>query len=141
MIPIVRTYRRNPAYLTNILNDEYCGGKMETFNQKVNVIENENNFIIDLIAPGYDRSEIKVAINKNELTIASETSEPKKKEAENNTNYLRKEFIKKPFSRTFELPENAEAEKIEATHTNGILSITIPKKAKVEIPVTEIKVK
>ena len=128
MIPIVKTYRRNPAYLNNLLNDEYCGGKMETFNQQVNVIENENDFVIDLIAPGYDRSEIKVTIDKNELIIASTIK--KEKEDEVKKNYLRREFNKKPFSRSFELPENAEADKIEASHKNGILSIAIPKRQK-----------
>lgn len=139
MIPIVRNYHRNPAYLNNILNDDYCGGKLETYNQQVNVIENENNFVIDLIAPGYNKNEIKVTVDNNELTIASINDKENEKDVKKK--YLRREFTKKDFSRTFKLPENAEAENIEATHINGILSIAIPKKAKIEIPVTEIKVK
>lgn len=139
MTPVVRTFRRNPAYLRNMYNDIYCGGTMETYNQKVNVIENENNFQLDLIAPGYEKNEVKVTIDKNELIIAS----VEKKEGNNEEtkeNFVRREFIKKPFSRTFKLPENAESEKIKASHKNGILSIVIPKIAKVEIPVQEIEV-
>lgn len=138
MIPVVRTYRRNPVYLKNIYNDEYCGGKMETYSQKVNVAENENNYQIDVLVPGYSKEEIKVTIDKNQLTIAS--AEQKEQSTEK-ANYLRHEFSKKPFSRTFELPENVEADKIEASHQNGILSIVLPKRAKVEIPVQQIEVK
>ncbi len=140
MIPVVRTYRRNPVYLNNILNDEYCGGKMEAHAQSVNVTENENNYRIDLVAPGYERNEIKVTIDKNKLSIAS-NAENKTEKEENQEKFIRREFTKLPFKRTFELPENSDLENIEASHKNGILSITIAKKAKVEIPVQEIKVK
>lgn len=140
MIPVVRTYRRNPAYLKNMYNDIYCGGTMETYNQKVNVIENENDFQLDLIAPGYEKNEIKVTIDKDELTISSIENKEENKE-KSHDNFVRREFVKNPFSRTFKLPENAESDKIEASHKNGILSIVIPKRAKVEIPVQEIEVK
>ncbi|HBH49160.1 MAG TPA: hypothetical protein DDX98_10995 [Bacteroidales bacterium] len=137
MVPIVKTYRRNPVYLKNIYNDEYCGGKMETYNQKVNIIESENNFQLDLVAPGYDREDLKVTIDNNELTISSVDKEITKEDVK----YIRKEFVNRAFSRTFQLPESVEADKIQASHKNGILSITLPKRAKVEIPVQEIEVK
>jgi HSP20 family protein len=44
--------------------------------------------------------------------------------------YIRKEFVNRAFSRTFQLPESVEADKIQASHKNGILSITLPKRAK-----------
>lgn len=113
---------------------------METHSQKVNIIENENDFRLDLIAPGYNREELKVSIDKNELTISS-IGQKKEDEKKVKSNYLRKEFTKSAFSRTFKLPENVETDKIEATHKNGVLSITLPKTEKVEIPVQEIEVK
>lgn len=137
MIPVVRTYHRNPVYLRNMYKDENSGGKMETYNQKVNISETEKEFRLDLIAPGYNREEIKVTIDSNELTVASTIEEKNKEEK----NMLRQEFLKESFSRTFQLPENIETEKIEATHKNGILSISLPKRAKVEIPVQQIEVK
>ena len=85
MIPVVRTYPRNPVYLNNILNDEYCGGKQESYSQKVNIAENENDYTIDLIAPGFDRSEIKVTVEKNELTVASAINDEKKEEGSGDT--------------------------------------------------------
>ena len=139
MIPIVRTYHRNPVNLKNMYNDEYCGGRMESHHQKVNIIENENDFQLDLIAPGYNKEEIKVTVEKDELTIAS--AEQEKAEDNKGQNFVRKEFSKRTFKRTFKLPENVETDKIAASHNNGILTITLPKKAKVEIPVQQIEVK
>lgn len=145
MIPIVKTYHRNPAYLKNMYNDEFCGGRAESHHQKVNVSENENDFQLDIVAPGYNKEEIKITVDKDELTIAStEQKDNNKGEApkeESNSKFLRREFTKRSFSRTFKLPENVEADKIEASHKNGILSITLPKRAKVEIPVQQIEVK
>lgn len=145
MIPVVKAYHRNPVYLKNMYNDEFCGGRAESHHQKVNVIENENDFQLDLIAPGYKKEEIKVTIDENELTISSieekESSKTKDSDDKQKPKYLRKEFSKRSFSRTFKLPENVEAEKIEASHKNGILSIKLPKRVKVEIPVKEIEVK
>lgn len=140
MIPVVRTYRTNPAYIRNMYNDIYCGGKMETHNEKVNIIEKENNFQLDIIAPGYSKEEVKITIEKNELTIASVEQNKENNEAPKEK-HIRREFIKEAFSRTFKLPENVEADKIEASHKNGIISVSLPKKAKIEVPVQEIEVK
>ncbi len=139
MIPIVRTYHRNPAYLKNMYNDEYCGGRQETFKQKVNIEESETAYTVDLIAPGYDKEEIKVTVDKDELNITSVNNE--QTEEQDSSKFLRKEFIKSPIKRSFKLPKNAEGDKIEASHNNGILSIKIPKRAKVEVPVKDIEVK
>jgi HSP20 family protein len=127
--------------------DEFCsndshGGKVENYTGNckpaVNVIEHENAFQIDVAAPGFDRSELKITIDNKLLTISSV---PADKKSDNKEKYLKKEYATSAFSRTFELPENVEADKIEASHKNGVLSINIPKKAKVEIPVQEIEVK
>lgn len=142
MIPVIRTYQRVPNIIDELFGHENQGGRTENYTQRckpaVNVSELENAFQIDVAAPGFDRSELKVTIDNKLLTISSEASE---KEPANNAKYLKREFANSSFSRSFELPENVDAEKIEASHKNGVLSITVPKKAKVEIPVQEIEVK
>jgi len=142
MIPIVRTYHRLPNIIDEFLRDDNSGGRTKDYScmckPAVNVIEHENSFQIDVAAPGFERNQLKATIDNSILTITSVTSknEPDKKES-----YLKKEYVTSSFSRSFELPANVEADKIEASHKNGILSINIPKKAKVEIPVQEIEVK
>jgi HSP20 family protein len=71
-----------------------------------------------------------VHIEKNILEISAE----KKDENETqNKQYLRKEFSYSEFRRTFSLPSSVEVEKINATHTNGILTVEIPKKDEAKV--------
>jgi len=142
MIPVIRTYHRLPNIIDEFLKDDSFGGRAENYTcvckPAVNVIENENSFQIDVAAPGFERNELKVTIENNLLTISSIATD---KEQNKKEKYLKKEYAASSFSRSFELPDNVEADKTEASHKNGILSISIPKKAKVEIPVQEIEVK
>lgn len=142
MIPVIRTYHRVPNIIDELMGIDTHGGRTENYACKckpaVNVIEHENAFQIDVAAPGFERNELKVTIDKNLLTISSV---PDEKKAEGKEKFLKREFASSSFTRSFELPNNVEADKIEASHKNGVLSINIPKKAKVEIPVQEIEVK
>jgi HSP20 family protein len=142
MIPIVRTYRSLPNLIDEFLKDDVFGGKTEGrvrySSPAANVMETETGYNIEIAAPGLERSDIKVTIDNKVLTISSSKTE--KKEDKKST-YLKKEFGFDSFSRSFELPENVDVEKIEASHTNGVLSISIPKKAVVQIPVHEVEVK
>jgi HSP20 family protein len=142
MIPVIRTYHRIPNIMDELFGNDTHGGRTESYNYKckpaVNVIENENAVQIDVAAPGFERGQLKVSVDDQILTISSvpEVNSTDKKEK-----FLKREFVTSSFSRSFELPENVDADRIEASHKNGVLSINIPKKAKVEIPVQEIEVK
>jgi HSP20 family protein len=142
MIPIIRTYNSLPNIIDEFLTNDSYGGKSVSQNYvckpAVNIAENENSFRIDVAAPGFERSDLHVKIEKEMLVISSVSKENTGEEKEK---YLKKEFTTGKFSRSFELPTSAEIDKIEAMHKNGILSIVVPKKAKVEIPVQEIEVK
>ena len=141
MIPVVKTYRRYPSILNELLNDQMVGGRVEKHCHSipVNIKEVENEYEISLSAPGLSREDLKVSIDKNTLTISYE--KPEEKENKKTEKFIRKEFSIKSFKRSFELPENSEIEKISAKNENGILYVSIPKKAKVEIPVQKIEVK
>lgn len=138
MIPTIRKFRNTPLYANQWLNYENLGGCNENHNCSINIIENDNNYIIELAVPGYAKDELKVSTDKNLLTVASELPEENKEESKN---YLRNEFFKKAFSRTFRLPQNSNTNEINASHNKGVLSIIVAKTAKVEIPVKDIEVK
>ena len=125
--------------LEELLNADYYGGRMEKkeayYKPSANVTESEKAYNIALSVPGYSKDEIKVKIENNVLTITSD------EEAGNKVDYLLHEFSKRKFKRSFELPEGTEVGNIKATHDNGILNLSIPKKEKIEIPVQEIEVK
>ncbi|MBC7888959.1 MAG: Hsp20/alpha crystallin family protein [Ferruginibacter sp.] len=93
----------------------------------VNIRENNENFLVEMAAPGMNKHDFKVELNGNSLTITSEKNfeeEPKEEER-----YSRKEFSYQSFSRIFTLPKDVvDADKIEAKYENGVLYLVIPKK-------------
>jgi len=97
----------------------------------INVKETDKSFEIEMAVPGMEKKDINVEVEKNVLTISSEIKE-EKKEAQDN--YSRREFHFNSFKRSFNIPEEADVQKIEAKQENGVLSIKIQKKeAKVNL--------
>lgn len=103
----------------------------------VNVEETEREYLIEVAAPGLDKKDFKVSVDKDILTIAS-TLEGKREEK--NADFIRREFSYSSFSRSFRLPEGANAEKIKAVHKNGVLTISLPKSEEKVKKAIEIKV-
>lgn len=89
----------------------------------VNIYENENEYKIELAAPGLSKEDFKIDLKKNNLSVWAE----KKVDAATQKDYSRKEFEYSSFARSFILPEGVDAEKISAEYINGILTITIGK--------------
>ena len=94
----------------------------------VNIRQDENNFEVEVAAPGLAKEDFKVQVENNVLTISSE------KELENeDRGYTRREFGYGAFRRTFTLPENqVDVEKVNASYNNGILHILLPKRVEVK---------
>lgn len=91
-----------------------------------NVIENDNEFKLELSAPGFDKKDFKVEIQEGMLNISAEKEN---KTEETKENYRKKEFSYSSIRRSFALPENVKDEKIDAKYENGILKLVLPKKA------------
>lgn len=93
---------------------------------KVNIYETDSEFHVEMAAPGMKKDDFKVELDNNALTISSQkTTEEERTEGKN---YQRKEFSYLSFQRTFHLPDSAEADKINAKYSDGILNLVIPKK-------------
>jgi HSP20 family protein len=94
----------------------------------VNVVEKDNEYSIELAAPGMEKKDFHINVNNNVLTISAEREEEKKEE---NKKYTRREFSYGSFERSFTLPEGVMGDKIEAKYDSGILRISIPKNEEV----------
>lgn len=93
----------------------------------VNVMETNDDFKIEVAAPGMKRSDFKVELDNNLLTISSQR-EDKSEEKDESGNYTRREFSYQSFQRSFSLPENKVlGDKITARYIDGILHVTVPK--------------
>jgi HSP20 family protein len=106
----------------------------------VNVKEIDDEYQIEVAAPGMKKEDFKVNYENGRLTISSEHKEEKKEGEQEN--YTRREYRYRSFQRSFTVPENmVNSEKIKATYSDGILFITLPKRDEVKPkPAREIKI-
>jgi HSP20 family protein len=112
------------------------GGSAYSFVPKVDIVENEKAYELHVAVPGMNKEDFKLDLNDNFLTISGERKFTKEKN-ENNFRSIESQFG--TFSRSFSLPENVDATKINAAYNNGILEVVIPKDEK-KIVKTTIKV-
>lgn len=120
-----------PTSFSNLIdrffNDSLTRSGGSTFVPKVDILENENSYELHFAAPGMNKDDFKIELNDNFLTVSGErkfTSEKKDK------NFHSVETQYGSFSRSFNLPENVDAAKVNAKYNNGILELTIPKDEK-----------
>ncbi len=113
---------------------------VNAFVPTVNTREDEKAYIIEVDLPGIDKKDIKVNIDPENRTL-SISGERKFKNEVKKEDYYKIESSYGKFMRTFSLPENVDADKIDAKNENGVLTISIPK-AQIEAKeVKEIPVK
>lgn len=104
----------------------------------VNIYETDGEFHVEMAAPGMSKDDFKVELDNNMLTISSQKETEEKDEKKN---YQRREYSYQSFVRSFHLPDSAEAEKINAKYTDGVLNLVIPKKEEAKRkPVKTIKI-
>ena len=109
----------------------------------INVIENEKEYDVELAAPGLDKEDFKIHVDEqNNLCIEME-KKAENKENKRNGRYLRREFSYEKFQQTLMLPDDVDADKIEARMEKGVLNIHLPKIVKVQKsePVKQISIK
>ena len=93
----------------------------------VDIREEADRFVISADVPGVDPADIEVTMEKGVLTIRGERTASDQKEGENG--YRRVERLHGTFYRRFSLPETADAEGVSASGKNGVLEVSIPKRA------------
>ena len=129
-------------YLDSFFRDNFLSPSERIYNRhpSVDVRETEKAYIIEAELPGFDEKDISIRMDGSNLTIESRKEEEKNEsssEAEDN-NYLVRERRMSSFSRSFNLPENADPEGVSASFKNGILSMEINKKAEAQSRVIKI---
>ena len=132
IMTLVRTNQDVFPSISNLLDEVFNNdfkrsnySPIKTTLPKVNIREDENGYEVELAAPGFEKKDFNINVEENVLTISSEKKEDQKEE---DKNYSRREFSFQSFSRSFTLPDSADAEKIKAKYDNGILAISISKK-------------
>jgi HSP20 family protein len=118
-------FNTQPAF-SNVLEHMFFNPSRQSgnFEPAVNILNQENAFMIELSVPGYQKEEISINLEQQILRISAEA---KQKEVDDDK-YLRREFSLNGLNRSFNLPKNIDTEKISADFRDGILKITLPRK-------------
>ena len=117
-----------PNLLDNIFDERLDKHPFRKLNSlpAVNIKETDDEFVLELAAPGKKREEFNIELDNELLTISSTTKEESNTE-DNKGNYTRKEFSYTSFKRSFTLPETVNFSKIDASYTDGVLYVNLPK--------------
>ncbi|RDC55985.1 Hsp20/alpha crystallin family protein [Pedobacter chinensis] len=109
----------------SVLGDTFFSERRTNSVPSVNISESNEEYHIELAAPGLKKEDFKVSVERDMLTISTEKSMETQNEGKT---YNRREFSYAAFTRAFTLPESADVDHIQASYTDGILKLNLPKK-------------
>ncbi len=104
----------------------------------VDIYETEKSYVIEAELAGYKQDEVQVNVDKHVLKLSS--NKESLKDVDGKKSLVRERYFKK-FERSFSLPEDIDEEKIEGEFSDGVLTLTLPKKKEVLPKTIEVKIK
>lgn len=116
-----------PTFINDFFKDDFLNVDVPRHEAvpAVNVKENDENFELEVVVPGFNKEDINVEVKNNTLTISSAQKE--EKEASEKGRYTRREFSFRSFKRLFHLPKSVDKDAIKADYKDGVLNVNIPK--------------
>ena len=116
------------SWLPEVFNDFLYNNNMPKANATapaINVLENENEYTVELAAPGLRKEDFDISINNDgDLVIKMEKKNEVKDEK---AHYLRREFAYSKYEQTLILPDDVNKDEVGAKMNDGVLNITLPK--------------
>lgn len=109
-------------------------GKNASRIMKTDIRETEKTYELDVDLPGFKKEDIQAQLKDGYLTITANKGVEHNEQDQMSGRYIRRERYSGSCSRSFYVGENITEEDIEAKFENGILQVTVPKKAP-EVPV------
>jgi HSP20 family protein len=109
----------------SVLGDTFFSDRRVNSLPAVNISECKEAYYLELAAPGLKKEDFKIELKGDLLSIS--TAHQSEQDAEGRT-YNRKEYSYSAFQRTFTIPDGADADKIQAAYTDGVLRLELPKK-------------
>ena len=110
----------------DMFKDPFFTSNNNTKIMRTDIQEKDNNYVIEMDLPGYDKEDIKAQLKDGYLTISAEKN-TSKDEKDEKGNYIRRERYSGKCSRSFYVGENLKEEDIKASFKNGILELIFPK--------------
>ena len=119
----------------SLFHDDFSTGFAQI--APVNILKNETGLKLEIVAPGFNKDDFKVHLEKEFLTISAEV---KAKEENKNEKEIRREYKYQSFKRSFTLDEKIDTEKIQAKYENGVLTLNLYNRQEVKTPAKQITI-
>lgn len=130
--------RRNNDFdwLNNWFDDNFFNtpvmAQTTTTAPAVNVKEDNKQYVMEVAVPGLKKEQVKMSIDKDGYLTLSIENKNEQKDENKKEHYLRREFSYTSYRQSYALPDNVDADKIEANVADGVLKVVLPKVEKKE---------
>ena len=108
----------------NLLDRFFQDDEGASFHPQANIIEKEKEYVLEVELPGLEKKDVKIEVRNNQLTIFGEKARENKYTKDGYTRY---ETSFGKFSRSWNLGDGIDVEKIDAQGREGVITITLPK--------------
>ena len=125
-----------PFFPKNLM-DFFDPETVRAVHPKVNIVENENEFLLTAEVPGMEEKDINVEINEGVLSLRGNAKQEKETKDEN---FRIREFRSQNFERSFRLGDQVDPEKVVAKLEKGVLRVSLGKKEIAKPKKVEIKI-
>jgi HSP20 family protein len=115
--------------LNRFFDDSFWGhdGSFGRTQVPVNIRETETSYEMELVAPGLKKQDFNLQVAGDMLTVSFEHKQENRQENKQE-GWLRQEYKKQSFTRSFNLDATIDAAKIEGRYEDGVLTLVLPKK-------------
>lgn len=120
-----------PTALSNLFDPYFKRDWVDLFGKDIvdtvpaaNISETNGSYLVEMAAPGLKKEDFKIKLEEDMITISSEKESETKTEEKD---FSRREYNYSSFSRTFQLPEMVNQDKVKASYHDGVLKIELPK--------------
>ena len=130
--------RRNNDFdwLNNWFDDNFFNtpvmAQTTTTTPAVNVKEDNKQYVMEVAVPGLKKEQVNMSIDKDGYLTLSIENKNEQKDENKKEHYLRREFSYTSYRQSYALPDNVNADKIEANVADGVLKVVLPKVEKKE---------
>ena len=130
--------RRNNDFdwLNNWFDDNFFNtpvmAQTTTTAPAVNVKEDNKQYVMEVAVPGLKKEQVNMSIDKDGYLTLSIENKNEQKDENKKEHYLRREFSYTSYRQSYALPDNVNADKIEANVADGVLKVVLQKVEKKE---------
>lgn len=115
------------GFLVRPVAYEGTGALHSTLRMKVDVTENNGTYMVAAELPGVKKEDIQISVDGAQVTLSAEVT--REKDVSKDERVLHSERTYGKVGRSFTLPQDIDEAKAEAKFQNGVLELTLPKKA------------